>query len=172
MGGFLKTMLMAKLPVIVWIEKIFYGLLILCVGGVGPLIYFDAFLPDHPHPYHLSVLHETFHEHAYGDNREHTHPHSCQSQRPEQDLNRRPVERLTISPHLITVDFISPNQSLASGLVRFFQSGLSHGYLLIVAKFDISVDNSLSNRVSLVTLTEPSVWLPPPEKPPPSLSLS
>ena len=46
-----------------WIEKIIYGLLVLSVGGVGSLTYFDAFLPQHAHPYHLTILEAPSHSH-------------------------------------------------------------------------------------------------------------
>lgn len=47
-----------------WIEKIVYGLLVLGVGGVGSLTYFDAFLPDHDaHPYHISLWEQPAHAH-------------------------------------------------------------------------------------------------------------
>ena len=46
-----------------WIEKIIYGLLVLSVGGVGSLTYFDAFVPQHAHPYHLTILEGPHHAH-------------------------------------------------------------------------------------------------------------
>ena len=46
-----------------WIERVIYGLLLFCVGGVGSLTYFDAFLPHHGHPYHLTILEAPGHVH-------------------------------------------------------------------------------------------------------------
>ncbi len=135
----------------VWIQKLSYGCLIFCVGGVGSLAYFDGFLPGHEHdqhPYHLSIFEQPAHL-----------GHHAPSQ-PEVL-----AEYLGFRQNL-QANFIGAAHNLAPGFAHFFASGLSDGYLLTGAHL-----NSLHLPVSFASLPPEalkgtSACLAPPEKPP------
>jgi hypothetical protein len=55
---------------------------------------------------------------------------------------------------------------LASGLAYFFGSGLSDGYLLIVARASLFCDNPHFGSAAPYLLTGRSAFMPPSEKPP------
>jgi hypothetical protein len=128
-----------------WLYRIIYYLLIVLVGGVGPLTYFDAFLPGHTHPYHLSFLEPPAHHHnplppaaAHG-----LRPHSPQA----------------------GIVALTPFHGRTPGLAQIFDSGLADGYVLpgqIKAVSHVALIAALWN----FTPTNLSAVLPPLKKPP------
>ena len=130
-----------------WIERIVFYLLIICVGGVGSITYFDAFLPGHgPHPYHLSIL-------------ENRHPHNPLPPPPRAATG-------SLTGQFTGQPVLGMGQGLMPGLTQFFQSGLNNGYLL--AEGQITIDNTpaLADRVLTDILPGRSALLLPPDKPP------
>jgi hypothetical protein len=147
----------------IWLQKFIYGLLIFCVGGLGSLTYFDGFLPGHEqgrHPYHLSIFEEPAHNH------DHHLPSPPEPKVLAQQMNLRLAGRFRGQ-----ADFILAQQHLTSGLLQFFQSGLSDGYLLTVACGDIFNNITLFGSIGLAILTGRSALLPLPD-PPPQLNLA
>jgi len=137
-----------KKVVIGWAQNVIYSLLIFCIGGVGSLAYFDAFLPGHAqghHPYHLSILEESVHVHN-----------------PLPPLPEAEVLALFTTAYQSTV----PN-----GKVCFCHLSPSHDYLLTVIHINLFSDTSLFNRILVTTLVRRSIWLSLPDKPPQPYSL-
>lgn len=136
-----------------WIKKFIYGWLIVCVGGVGSLTYYDGFLPGHEHGhhlYHLSILEEThLHQSLF-------RPESTAGQMPFW-----PAGRLNSQ-----ADSILTANSLAPGFSRFFSSGLSDGYLLTSANPNIFDLPLLSGSMPPALFLGQSAWLAPPDRPP------
>ncbi len=141
-----------------WPQKIIYGLLIFCVGGIGPLTFFDAFTPDHAHPYHFSLLERQRNAHPHQHNHKHLPDSAGLS---TQQTDRSLPKRLPASPY-----FVAAQQGIVSGVASFFQSGLSCGYLLTIIQRGIISNNTLLSYISLSPVTGYSAWLPPPENPP------
>jgi hypothetical protein len=130
-----------------WIEKIIYGLLVLCVGGVGSLTYFDAFVPQHTHPYHLTILEEPNHSH---------NPLPL----PVETARQRLKSQLAAHPTLLAAHDAIP------GLAFFTQSTLGQGYVLTEGRIEFCVCPSLIGRLPAVDPAERSALLLPPDKPP------
>ena len=163
-------MLLRNVSITGWCRKVFYALLIFCVGGVGPLTYFDAFLPDHPHPFHLSFLAHSDHHHHESDHCPSDHHLSPRT--PTQPAQAWQIERLSPFSQPLFKLAVSTGYDLTSGFVNFFSSGLSLGYLLTVAEFGVISSLPLISQVSPTAPAGRSTWRPPPEKPPPSLFFS
>ena len=134
-----------------WIEKIVYGLLVLCVGGVGSLTYFDAFLPDHAHPYHLTILEGPNHTH---------NPLPIPAETSTQLLQQRLVGQLTTHP------ILTASQNAVPGPTHFSGSAFSNGFLITESPVFLCNCPSLSNRVWIGDLAKNSALLIPPDKPP------
>lgn len=133
-----------------WIEKLLYGWLIFCVGGVGSLTYFDGFLPGHEHgehPYHVSIFEESTHSH---------HPRS-----PQYNTLTYYI-RFRLNPRTL---LIGEAQNQIPGFSRIFASGLSDGYILITIRPKIFVP-PIFGPVTYAAVTRQSAWIAPPEKPP------
>jgi hypothetical protein len=140
-------------------QKFVYGWLILCVGGVGSLPYFDGFLPGHEHgqhPVHLSIL--EWPTHQPDDPLSHLREPKVLAEQMHLWLVRR------VLPHL---DFIIAQQHHAPGLAQFFTSGLNKGYDLTIARVQLFNDPTFFGSVALQVLTGRSAFLSPPDKPPP-----
>lgn len=133
------------------IDRIIYGLLLLCVGGVGSLAYFDAFLPDHAHPYHLTILEGPDHAH---------NPLPLPAEIAQESLRQRLASQLTPRAILVAAYGSTP------GLAFFTQSTLSHGYVLTDGRIEFCACFSLTGRLPANDPTESSTLLPPPDKPP------
>jgi hypothetical protein len=134
-----------------WIERIIYGLLLFCVGSVGSLTYFDAFLPHHSHPYHLTIL----------DGPDHVHnPLPPPAEIAKRYLRQKLDSRFAPQPTLLAAHGSTP------GLAFFTQSTLSQGYVLTDGRIALCVCSSLTGRLQTVTPARPSALLPPPDKPP------
>jgi hypothetical protein len=151
--------MLPKNILITWIQKLSYGWLVFCVGGVGSLTYFDAFAPGHEHgqhPFHLSIFEEVGHHH--------------EAPLPQPEALTEQMRFWLTSRFNPQTDFLGAAQNLASGFTRFFGSGLSDGYILTAAHCKIFDLLLLFGSVVLAGLTGQSTWLAPPEKPPTSLS--
>lgn len=154
-------MSVTKQPISRWINNFINGLLIFCVGGIGPLTYFDGFSPHHSHPFHLSIFG------SVPDHEQGSHCHGLG----ELDYQQQPVEQWRIDPAARLTTVYTADPQTTSGFAHFFQSGLSHGFLLTGTELDIGAARSLYQRMPAGSLTERSIWLPPPKKPP-SLSFA
>jgi hypothetical protein len=127
-------------------------LLLICVGGLGPLTYLDALSPHNGvRAYHIAVL---------------------ESARVRQPLTLPPeflvqlLRQRLLGQASGQTDFVSANQKAMPGLAHFFASGLSQGYLLNSARPVVFNDTSPVGELAAVVLTGRSAWLSPPEKPP------
>lgn len=137
---------------IVWLKKILYALLLVCVGGVGPLIYIDALSP------HLGV--RTYHIAIFESGRA-RQPSALPATLRGLLLYQRWLAQISGQ-----TDWLSTPPKAAAGLARFFESDLSQGYLLNTARFTISAGSLPVSRISLAALIGRSACLAPPEKPP------
>ncbi len=137
---------------ITWTKNFIYGLLILWVCGVGPLIYVESFSSHHGvQAYRIAIL-----EKPGRSTRLPSDLREILARRPGYE----PAGPLTPQPQLIRVyHFTAPG---------FFLSAFRDGY---VPPVKVTVyDNLLPwGRVSTTVLIGSSVRLPPPEKPPPFL---
>jgi hypothetical protein len=150
-------MVVSKRTISNWINNAIYGLLIFCLGGVGPLTYFDAFSPYHSHPFHLSIFGSVHDQHR---------DVHCPGLDEQQHQHWQPAGSWQLkSLALLAVAYTAEQQTLP-GFARFFQSGLSHGFLLSGAEIDIGPASSLSFGIPAASLADRSIGLPPPEKPP------
>ena len=132
-----------KKVLIGWFQQFIYILLIFCIGGVGSLAYFDAFLPGHApghHPYHLSILEESVHVH-------------------------NPLPPLP-EAEVLALFTMAYQSTVPSGIVCFCHLSPSHDYLLTVIHINLFSDTSLFNHISVTTLVRRSAWLLLPDKPP------
>ena len=134
-----------------WIEKIIYGLLVFCVGGVGSLTYFDAFLPHHAHPYHLTIMERPNHVH---------NPLPLPAEAAGHLLRQRLESQLSPYPILLAAQGSTP------GLAFFTQSILSQGYVLTDGRIEFCACSSLTGQLTISDPAENSALLPPPDKPP------
>ena len=124
-----------------WLYRIIYYVLVVLVGGVGPLTYFDAFLPEHIHPYHLSFLELPAHHH-----------------------NPLPPAAVNgLQPHQFPA--LAPSDGRAPGLAQFFNTGLADGYVL-PGKTTAAPRAALVAGLWNFSPTNLSAVLPPPKKPP------
>ncbi len=147
--------MLSKQRVISFAEKLIYGWLIFCVGGVGSLTYFDGLLPGHEHgehPYHLTIFEES--------------PHVHNPLPPPRQILAKQARFWLISRLNPQTDILSIAQNLANGFTRFFASGLSDGYILTAAHLKIFDLPSLFGPIALAALNGRSAWLSPLDKPP------
>ncbi len=138
-----------------WFQKSIHSLLIVCLGGIGSLTYFDGFLPGHEHgehPYHWVVFAEP------------AHSHNPLPPPPEvQAARARSWLVMRLNPY---TDFLNVAQAFEPGFARFFTTGLSSGYILTAAGLKTVPLPCLLGSVVQAVLTGRSAWLPPPHKPP------
>lgn len=147
--------MLPKQLVLNWMQKLIYGWLIFCIGGVGPLTYFDGFTPGHAHdehPYHWTIFEGPPHVH---------NPLPPLSETLAEQDHFWLISHLTFQTELL----ISA-QSLTSGFSRFFTSGLSDGYILTASHLKVVNLPARFSLITLVALTGRSAWLAPPDKPP------
>lgn len=130
-----------------WIKKSIYGLLIFFVGGMGSLVYFDAFVPEHTHPYHLSILEDGSHSHS---------PLPLPAPKAPQPF----VGRWLTSPALLA------SHSAAAGLIADFLNVSGDGCLMAGGRASIRYPLTQYGRVPALLLTDNSAVLQPPDKPP------
>jgi hypothetical protein len=137
------------------LQKFIYSWLIFCLGGIGPLIYFDGSMPGHEHgehPYHVSIFEEA------------SHLHNPLPPQPETLAEQLPFELLNqLNPHLYLLVAAQP---LMPGFSQFFTSGLSKGYVLTTTPFRNFNLPPLFHPVSALIVTGQSAFLAPPDKPP------
>jgi hypothetical protein len=136
---------MIRLPVIA--TKFLYGLFILWLGVLAPLVYFDRFATNHHvQPYRFALFE--------GRNRLHSSPLEAVGLQLRQQLK----QRLTHQQDVISAS------SPFSGLVHSLQSSLGQLYLVAGAAGLLLL---LFGRLSLVEqVSTASADLLPPEKPP------
>jgi hypothetical protein len=145
-------MLLSRTRIVTSLKNIIYGLLLLCVGGIGPLTYLDGLSPHNGvQAYHIAILESTRVRRPLTS--------------PPEFLTQLLRQRL-LSQASGQTDFVSARPQAGSGLAHFFASGLSQGYLLNSASSINFNDTSPVSRVVPTTLIGRSVWLSPPEKPP------
>ena len=134
-----------------WIERMIYGLLLFCVGGVSSLTYFDAFLSHHAHPYHLTILEGPDHVH---------NPLPLPAETAQGYLRQRLDSQVAPQPILLAA------QGSTSGQAFFAQSTLSQGYVLTDGRIELCICPPLTGRLQTVAPARPSALLLPPDKPP------
>jgi hypothetical protein len=137
------------------LHKLFYIWLIFCLGGVGPLIYFDGFTPGHEHgehPYHVTIFEEVSHLH---------NPLPPEPEPLAEQVALELLNQLDSHSHLLIAA-----QPLIPGFSRFFTSGLNNGYVLITTPFKVFNLPSFFRPVSVLRVTGQSAFLAPPDKPP------
>jgi hypothetical protein len=155
--------MLLKKAFMTWGQKFICGWLIFCIGGIGSLTYFDAFLPGHApgqHPYHLSILEES--DHHYRDNPDHKPPTLISEAR----VFLVHMQLWALRRFRPEADFIMPVYQLAPGLAQFFVSGLASGYLVVSTWTHLFNHLPLFGSVAQTALFWQSAWLAPPEKPP------
>ena len=137
------------------LHKLLYIWLIFCLGGIGPLIYFDGFTPGHEHgehPYHWVIIEEA------------PHVHNPLPSRPETLAEQHHF--WLVSQLASQVELLMTAQAFVPGFSRFFTSGLSNGYILSTAHFNVVKLPSRFGLISPIALSGHSAWLAPPDKPP------
>jgi hypothetical protein len=147
----------SKQRVISLAQKFIYGWLIFCIGGVGPLTYFDGLLPGHEHkqhPFHFSVFESVDHHH-----------HNPLPPLPTPEILAQQARLWLIRRFMPETDVLVAHQ-LTSGLAYFFSSGLSDGYLLTAGQASLFYDNFHFGSATPYVLAGRSALLPPFEKPP------
>ncbi len=144
---------MKKQPTFSLFNKILHTILIVFVGGVSSLTYFDAFMPGHEHAnhaFHLSIFEA---------------PHSHNPLPPPEGHIIYPVHDWATTIFNSNTSFIdTPIQSFFRSST-FFTSGFNLGYLLVVAVSLLFIQR-LWGRVFSLETNDTSVILPPIEKPP------
>jgi hypothetical protein len=137
------------------LQKFIYIWLIFCLGGVGPLIYFDGSMPGHEpgeHPYHVSIFEEA------------SHIHNPLPPQPEALVEQLGFELFSqLDPHF---HLIIAAQTFTPGFSQFFTSGLSKDYVLTTAPLKIFNLPSLFRPVNALSVTGQSAFSAPPDKPP------
>jgi hypothetical protein len=123
-----------------WIERVIYGLLLVCVGGVGSLTYFDAFLPHHAHPYHLTILEGLDHAH---------NPLPLPAETAQEYLRQRLETQFAPYPILLAGRGSTP------GLAFFIQSTLSQGYVLTNDRIEFCAFLALTGRLPFPGVRKP-----------------
>jgi hypothetical protein len=138
------------MPVGLYARKVIYAFLIIWVGGLAPLIYVENYSSHQGvQRVQVSLLKEP------GANKSPTALRQMWAQRVEQH-----PRGLNIQPQLVTRNISLPG--INSSVTIFHDS-----YLLSITHVAGLFDASPSGCVSEFPLTGRSVWLPPPEKPPP-----
>ncbi len=138
-----------------WVKKFLYSFLVLWVGGISPLIYAGSFSTHEDVPtYQLSILQSP----NRAQKLQQILPKIFGLRQPEW-----PSGRVTARSQ-----GIGPRHPAVATTIRLLLTALHEG-LLPAADITIWHIPALSGRISVLTPTVHSVWLPPPEKPPPFL---
>lgn len=144
-----------KKVLISWIIKVIHGWLIFCVGGLAPLTFSTPLSPHRDVPSVSIALFEA--------------PPHFSVDPANFDLLSASVQWLwrtqAFKPHAKTHSL----ESFTPSLVQFFQSNLSSGYLLGVARTCLVLQTALFCLIALDVFTGRSALLPPFEKPPQTL---
>lgn len=144
-----------KKVLISWIIKVIRGWLIFCVGGLAPLTFSTPLSPHRDVPSVSIALFES-------------PPHFSLTSANSDPLLAwvqwvRKIQNFNPSTKTHSLESFSPS------LVQFFQSNLSSGYLLNVARACLILHTCLFSLIALYILTGRSALMPPFEKPPQSL---
>ena len=134
---------------VLWAQKLLYIFLIIWVGGLAPLIYFENYSSHRGvQRVRVGVLNES-------------------AGKPSMALRQMWVQHvdqhsrgLNIQPQFVTRNISLPG---ISSSVTIFHDG----YVLTSAHIANLFDTSPSGSVLAIQQTGRSLWLPPPEKPPP-----
>jgi hypothetical protein len=149
--------MLAKKIIVARLNQLFYSLLLVCVGGLGPLTYAEALSPHQGvRTYRIVILERVRRLPA-------TPPDFVLSLLRQQLLGQAWGQ----------TDFVSASSNVVPGLARFFESGLSQGYLLTSPQPVIVNYATPGGKIAATPLTGRSAWLAPPDKPPiiPQLNL-
>lgn len=138
-----------------WSKKIGYGLLIVWVCGISPLIYFSGYSPHRgvqPHP--VTVFQQPD---RVNELRQTLAGISMQQK----------AEHWLVTSFLSGADSYRPAQTFAT-VASYLYQGFFWAAVYIIPFWN---DLFLSSWVVLLVLIGSSAWLPPPEKPPAPFSL-
>jgi hypothetical protein len=139
------------IPVGMYVRKLIYVFLIIWVGALAPLIFFENFSSHRGvQSVQFSLLEQP------GTNKLPT----ALRQMWVQHTGQWPSRGLNTLPQLVTRNISLPG--VTSSITIFHDS-----YLLSIAHIAGFLGASPAGRVLETQLTRHSVWLPPPEKPPP-----
>ncbi|MFN8453329.1 MAG: hypothetical protein U0401_01440 [Anaerolineae bacterium] len=134
-----------------WAQKFVYGWLIFCVGGLAPLTFNTPLSPHRDIPTVYIALFDSPPHFSFPSAHAASFKQVWQSQ------------GFTANSTGHTLDSFIPS------LVHYFQSNLSNGYLLTVARASLILPASLCGLIALYILSGHSALLSPLEKPPQSL---
>ncbi|NJN93945.1 MAG: hypothetical protein HC875_07550 [Anaerolineales bacterium] len=138
-----------------WAQKLIYGWLIFCVGGLAPLTFSTPLSPHRDVPV-VNI--------AFFESPGHISLTPANSD-PLTALVQRIWKTQNFNPHVKTHAL----ESFTPSLVQFFQSNLSSGYLLGVARTCLVLQTALFCLIALDVFAGRSALLPPFEKPPQTL---
>jgi len=142
--------MLGKKALVLWAQKLVYIFLIIWVGGLAPLIYFENYSSHRGvQRIRVNLLNES------GAGKVPAALRQLWTQRVDQH-----PRGLNTQPQFITRKISLPG---ISSSVTIFHDG----YVLTSAHMANFFDTSPSGIVSAIQQTGRSVWLPPPEKPPP-----
>lgn len=138
-----------------WVQKVIYGWLIFCVGGLAPLTFSTPLSPHRDVP----VVNIAFLE----------SPRHFSLTSANSDLLTASVQLLWQMQRFNPDTKFYSFESFTPSLVQFFQSNLSSGYLLGVAHTCLVLQTALFCLIALDVFAGRSALLPPFEKPPQTL---
>lgn len=138
-----------------WVQKLIYGWLIFCVGGLAPLTFSTPLSP------HRDVPVVNF---AFFESPRHFFP-TLANPDPLTPFVQHAwrTQRFNPATKFHSLEGFTPT------LIQFFQSNLSSGYLLSVARTCLVLQTTLFSLIALYVLIGRSALLPPFEKPPQTL---
>lgn len=141
-----------KIILITRAQKLIYGWLIFCVGGLAPLTFSTPLSPHRDVPVvNIALFDSPRHFLSTPAN-------------PAPSVKRIwKLQRFNARAKIHSFESFTPN------LVQFFQSNVSSGYLLTTAHAYLIFQASLVGFIALYSLIGRSASLPPLEKPPQSL---
>jgi len=145
-------MMRPKNVLMIWVQKLIYGWLIFCVGGLAPLAFSTPLSPHRDVPTVNIALFDS--PHHFSVTPANVTPAAS---------SLRWVWRMQ---HFNSHAKIHSFESFTPSLVQFFQSNMSSGYLLTTARAYLILLTSLLGFIALYILTGRSVFLSPLEKPP------
>jgi hypothetical protein len=141
-----------KKVLMIWAQKFIYGWLIFCVGALAPL---TSSTPLSPHWDVPSVYIAIFDSPPY---------FSFPSNLSEPIVSQ--LEQVWSAQRFNPNSNFRSFESFVPSLARFFQSSMSDGYLLTVARAYLLYQASLVGLIALYIFSGRSAVLPPLEKPP------
>ncbi|MCQ3974750.1 MAG: hypothetical protein DPW09_15015 [Anaerolineae bacterium] len=144
-----------KKVLITWVQKLVYGWLIFWVGGLAPLTFSTPLSPHRDIPTVIIALFDSPRHFSFAP----------ASSGPIASSLKWVWRTQSFNPNSKFHSF----ESFIPSLVQLFQSNMSSGYLLTVARAYLIPPTSLFGLIALYILTGRSALLPPIEKPPQSL---